>query len=300
MQVIHTYVIFYFLKYLFYSQIHRYLQGSDMITCFKAALIVAFVTGNVLCIVIGVKNTTTLSKRLRQMSTINLISLTLRGHINLIVNYCSIKVKNYQHVHQWLRWVIIVEGLMYFVMTAAALKPDLYTFSWVTALMIWNLIISAWAHDDWHSSRLSVWWQPFLCSPFLLYVNDAMRSLSSLIQFWLSLSLLSLEFTASYLNLLLLQLYICLLSLISLYLCTFSELCICSIKMSELTGLLVKSWSNTWQMFFKFTLKSCNHENFTQGSMSTSACCEWHTWHLLKLIHLWSSDGTVMWMTTML
>lgn len=107
-----------------------------MTTRFEAALIVAFVTGNILCVAIGVENTTTLSKRLGQMSTINLIPLALGGHMNLITNCCDIKVKNYQHVHRWLGRVAIVEGLVHSIMTAAASKPDLHTPSQVAALVV--------------------------------------------------------------------------------------------------------------------------------------------------------------------
>ena len=73
-----------------------------MTTCFHAALIIAFVADNVLCVAVEIENTTALNKRLGQLSTINLISLALRGHMNLIVNCCGIKVENYQCIHQWL------------------------------------------------------------------------------------------------------------------------------------------------------------------------------------------------------
>ena len=84
---------------------------------------------NVLCVTICTENTTTISKRTEQMLTINLVSLTLKGHINAIVNYCDIKAENYQRLNWWLRQVIIVKNLAHFITAAASQKSDLYASS---------------------------------------------------------------------------------------------------------------------------------------------------------------------------
>jgi len=137
-RVVRTYATFYFLKYLFYPQIHRFFRGSSKTTCFDATLIVVFLASNVVCVVIGAGDATTLRKRMGQMSTINLIPLALGGHMNVIVDLCGVRPENYQRMHRWLGRVAIVEGLVHSIMAATSQKLDLHISSQVAALVVWS------------------------------------------------------------------------------------------------------------------------------------------------------------------
>ena len=159
-RVVHTYATFYFLKYVFYPQIHRYFRGSSKTTCFDATLIVVFLASNVVCVVIGVGDATTLSKRMGQMSTINLIPLALGGHMNVIVNLCGVRPENYQRMHRWLGRVAIVEGLVHSIMAATSQKLDLRISSQVAALVVWPLSI-LWKLKLMFTLRRPVQWLPF-------------------------------------------------------------------------------------------------------------------------------------------
>jgi hypothetical protein len=90
---------FYFLKHLFYPQIYQLIRGLNKATRFNIIIIISFLIGNVLCIIIKVKNTSGLIDRTGLISTINLILLFLGSHMNLIISYCGIIYKIYSHIH---------------------------------------------------------------------------------------------------------------------------------------------------------------------------------------------------------
>ena len=91
----HTYITFYFCKYVFYPQIYWYLRGSRKTTLFNMVLILAFLVGNVLYITVYIKDISRLTRRSRPISTINLILLLLGAQINLIASRCGIKLSTY-------------------------------------------------------------------------------------------------------------------------------------------------------------------------------------------------------------
>src|SRR2546423_15407161 len=71
-----------FLKYVFYGQIPRSLRGSSTITGFEALLFILFLAGNVLCVVLGTKDSS-VTERMGVVSVINFVPLALGGHMNL-------------------------------------------------------------------------------------------------------------------------------------------------------------------------------------------------------------------------
>ncbi|KAI9767709.1 MAG: hypothetical protein M1839_004370 [Geoglossum umbratile] len=134
-RIVRTYTTIYFLKYLFYPQVHRYIRGSGKTTRFDVVLIVAFLVGNVLCTTIGVKDIPSFTRRTGLMSTINLMPLSLGGHLNLIVSKCNITFEDYGRIHRWLGWVAIAEGLVHAAAAASIQKPSLHTSSQIAALI---------------------------------------------------------------------------------------------------------------------------------------------------------------------
>lgn len=132
----HTYLAFLFLKHVFYPQIHRYLRGSGKTTLFDVILILGFLITNVLCITIGVQDTSTLMKRTALMSTINLIPLSLGHHINFIFDRCGIKSKDYGRIHRWLGRAAVVEGFMHSVVAATSHAFNMHATSQVAAWVV--------------------------------------------------------------------------------------------------------------------------------------------------------------------
>jgi hypothetical protein len=151
----HTNASFYFLKYVFYPEILRYLQGSDIITQilrylrgpdtttpFDAILITGFVVGNILCITIGAGNISGLIERAGLIAAINLVPLALGGHMNLIASYCGVAFGGYGRIHRWLGRVAIIEGSVHSIMAARSRKLDLHVPSQMAALIVSDSIRS--------------------------------------------------------------------------------------------------------------------------------------------------------------
>ncbi|KAI9772408.1 MAG: hypothetical protein M1840_000611 [Geoglossum simile] len=134
-RVARTYATFYFLKHVFYPQVHKYLRGSGKTTRFDVILIIGFLMGNTLCVTIGVRNTSCLIKRTGLMSIINLMPLALGSHMNLVVNRCGLGPESYGRMHRWLGRVAIIEGFVHSTVAATSQKPDLHDSTQVAALI---------------------------------------------------------------------------------------------------------------------------------------------------------------------
>jgi hypothetical protein len=142
-----TYAKFYFLKYVYYPQIHKLLRGSEKTTGFDVLLIVVFLVGNVLCTTIRVKDIHGLTGRSGLMSIINLMPLSLGGHMNLIASRCGIRLGAYSRTHRWLGRVAIVEGLIHTVAAVSLRKSDLRMPSDIAGLTVGYV-----RHPSWKST----------------------------------------------------------------------------------------------------------------------------------------------------
>jgi hypothetical protein len=134
--IIFKYAKFYFLKYVYYPQIHKHLRGSEKTTGFDVLLIAAFLVGNGLCTTIRVKDIHGLTGRSGLMSIINLMPLSLGASMNLIASRCGIKLGAYARTHRWLGRVAIVEGLIHTAAAVSLQKPDLRMPSDIAGLTV--------------------------------------------------------------------------------------------------------------------------------------------------------------------
>lgn len=135
-RIVCTYTTIYFLKYLFYLQVHRYIRGSGKTIWFDVVLIVAFLVGNILCTTIGVKDIPSFTQRTGLMSTINLMPFSLGGHLNLVASRCGIMFEDYGCIHRWLEWVAIAEGLVHTAAAASVQELSLHTLPQIAALTV--------------------------------------------------------------------------------------------------------------------------------------------------------------------
>jgi len=133
---LHVYATFYFLKYLFYPQIHRRLRGPSKTTGFDAALIIAFLVANICCISIGVQDIKQLMQRMALMSTINLVPLAIGGQMNIIASHCGLTLNDWNHMHRWLGTVAVVEGLVHSIVAAASEGLNVHISSQVAGLTV--------------------------------------------------------------------------------------------------------------------------------------------------------------------
>jgi hypothetical protein len=99
-------------------------------------IIIAFLVGNVLYITIRVKDVPRLTRRSGLISIIILMPLLLEGYMNLIANYCGIRLSSYARMHRWLGRVAIVQGLVHTAAAVSLQKPDLYIPSDIGGLII--------------------------------------------------------------------------------------------------------------------------------------------------------------------
>lgn len=109
-----------FLERVFHIQIHPCLGNTSW---FRGAIILAFLGGNVFFMVVKVKDLPGLVRRSGLISTINLIPLSLGGHMNIIASRCGISLTTYTRTHRWLGRIAIVEGLIHVAATLSLRKP---------------------------------------------------------------------------------------------------------------------------------------------------------------------------------
>src|SRR5450432_2567218 len=103
----------------------------------------AFLIGNILYITIRVKDIPGLIRRSGLIFIIILMPLLLGGYMNLIANYCGIRLGFYARMHRWLGRVVIVQGLVHTAAAVSLQKPDL-------RILLQHLRISLF---PWHSDR---------------------------------------------------------------------------------------------------------------------------------------------------
>src|SRR6266536_5235703 len=89
LRCIHVFVIYYFLKYLYYNYIHKHVRGS---TWFHGILIILFMAGNATYLILKHND---FLKQTGIISTINLIPLALRGHMNLLASLLGLDSEDY-------------------------------------------------------------------------------------------------------------------------------------------------------------------------------------------------------------
>ncbi|XTI85818.1 hypothetical protein V2W45_1230767, partial [Cenococcum geophilum] len=80
--------------------IYQLIRGLNKATRFNIVIIIGFLIGNVLYVIIRVKNTLGLIDRTGLMSIINLIPLFLGSYINLIISHYGIIYEIYSYIHQ--------------------------------------------------------------------------------------------------------------------------------------------------------------------------------------------------------
>lgn len=132
------YATLYFLKYVFYPEIPRWLRGSYTATRFDALLILGFLAGNGLCLSLGVHEVSDLIERTGLMAIINFMPLAFGSHLNFIFSHCGAGLDAYTRVHRWLGRVSVLE-----VVVHAILAGILRTFDSHERSQMAGLIVSA-------------------------------------------------------------------------------------------------------------------------------------------------------------
>lgn len=126
-----TYATYHFLKHVFYAHIHKYIRGS---TRFDALLIIAFLTGNVLCLTLSMNGRTELLQRMGLLSTVNLVPLALGSHMNSVVSYCGLGSEAYNAIHRWIGRVAVIEGLIHVIL--AVVSQNLHASTQVASIVV--------------------------------------------------------------------------------------------------------------------------------------------------------------------
>jgi hypothetical protein len=129
-----TYATYHFLKHVFYARVHKYVRGS---TRFDALLIIAFLTGNVFCLI---SDRTRLMQQTGLLSTVNLVPLALGSHMNSVVSCCGLGSEAYNAIHRWIGRVAVIEGVIHVILAVVLQKPNLHASTQVAALVVslWN------------------------------------------------------------------------------------------------------------------------------------------------------------------
>jgi hypothetical protein len=82
---------------------------------FNILLVVLFLVRNTVCLSVKVKDVASLTKRLGLLCIINLVLLALGEHMNLMANFCGVRLRAYATIHKWLKRVIMAKGLIHLV-----------------------------------------------------------------------------------------------------------------------------------------------------------------------------------------
>lgn len=132
---LHPLLPFWLLRYIAYPRSHPLLGGTGDTTRFGAIVIGVFLTGNVFCSGLGVKNSSDLVKRTGQLFTINAIPLFLGGKIGPLVNVLRMQYEDFARAHRWLARVATVQAAVHAVVAYAA-KREFRSQSQIAGLVV--------------------------------------------------------------------------------------------------------------------------------------------------------------------
>jgi hypothetical protein len=106
-------LVFYFLKYFFYPQIHNFVRGKSKLTNWEAVLIVLFLSGNVFSMFFMAESSDDLRKRAALLSLINAIPLYAGGRVNGVTQYFGLTKESVAQAHRWFGRISIIEALVH-------------------------------------------------------------------------------------------------------------------------------------------------------------------------------------------
>lgn len=96
---------YYFLKYFFYSRIHKYMGDT---TRFHAFFIIVLLMRNAFCLTVGTQNRIGILQRSGLLSTVNLVPLALGCHMDSIISFCGLGYETYSTIHRWIGRVAVL------------------------------------------------------------------------------------------------------------------------------------------------------------------------------------------------
>ena len=122
MRISGTYITSSFLKHLYHPRVRLHIRGSNRyigfsskIARFDMLLVILFLVRNAVCLSVEVKDVASLTKRSCLLYIINLVLLALGEYMNLVANFCGVRLRAYASMHEWLGRVVLAKGLIYLV-----------------------------------------------------------------------------------------------------------------------------------------------------------------------------------------
>jgi len=135
--LIQAYGKLYFLKYLFYPQIPRYLRRSRKTTRFDVLILLAFLIANTLALTIDIKkDTDRFIKRSGLISVINLMPLFIGGQMNIVASRCGVGLRAYTRIHRLLGRIAVLEGFIHVVASFSSNKFNFRTQTSIAGLIV--------------------------------------------------------------------------------------------------------------------------------------------------------------------
>jgi hypothetical protein len=143
-----TYIASSFLKHLYHPRVRLHIRGfnqyigfSSKTARFNVLLVVLFLIGNAVCLSVEVKDVASLIKRSGLLCIINLVPLALGEHMNLVANFCGVRLKAYASMHEWLGRVVIAKGLIHLMAAISSQHLNLQSTFRVAELMVSHLYL---------------------------------------------------------------------------------------------------------------------------------------------------------------
>lgn len=112
--------------------VHSYLKTPRL----DILVLLLFLGANIFCLSFKTGGIDGFVKRSGSISVVNLIPLSLGGHLNPIADFCGIDLKSYVKLHRWLGWVAVIEALIHTTVTVSVQKPNLQASSNIAALTV--------------------------------------------------------------------------------------------------------------------------------------------------------------------
>jgi hypothetical protein len=133
--LVRTFQTFAFLRRLVPSRFRRHL-GSGTKNRFHIVLALAFLVGNIICLLIDGNDRLKILHLSGLLFTANIIPLALGSRMNFAVNFIGLGLERYGQIHQWIAWVAVIEGLVHVTLALLSQGLDMKNTGQIAALTV--------------------------------------------------------------------------------------------------------------------------------------------------------------------
>ena len=114
---------FFFLKHFTYPNLHRRILWIGTATRIQVLSVIAYISGNILCMTIGSTTMSQVTARAGILSIINMIPLLVGPRLAMVADLVGISIRTNLRIHEWIGRMAILQGMIHTILPFVGHRP---------------------------------------------------------------------------------------------------------------------------------------------------------------------------------